>query len=123
MLRTNSKKASSNIREYILKNFDATGYDVELNTDDFSEVAKFILNTVHEEKSYLNGSGVIQFEEWSTGLPSLLDTCYHYNRSAVADLAKILEETDAEASRYKEQDAEKVLDILIYRELVRGAKR
>ena len=49
-------------------------------------------------------------------------TGYYYNRSAVDDLAGILEETDAEKARYNEQDAEKLLTSLIYRELMKGEK-
>ena len=61
-----------------------------------------------------------RFEEWAAGLPSILDTCYYYNRSAVDDLGAILEETDSEKARYSEQQAETRLTYLIYRELVRG---
>lgn len=63
-----------------------------------------------------------RFEEWAAGLPSILDTCYYYNRSAVDDLGAILEETDSEKARYSEQQAETRLTYLIYRELVRGCR-
>lgn len=63
-----------------------------------------------------------RFEEWAAGLPSILDTCYYYNRSAVDDLGAILEETDSEKARYTEQQAETRLTYLIYRELVRGCR-
>lgn len=55
-------------------------------------------------------------------MPSILDTCYYYNRSAVDDLGAILEETAEEKARYSEAQAETLLTSLIYRELVRGCK-
>ena len=59
--------------------------------------------------------------DWCSGLPGVLDTCYYYNRSAVDDLGAILEETDEERARYTEEQAEKMLTTLIYRELKKGA--
>ena len=61
-----------------------------------------------------------RFTDWAQGLPSVLDCCYYYNRSAVDDLGAILEETDAEKARYSEQQAENLLSYLIYRELVKA---
>lgn len=55
--------------------------------------------------------------------PPVLDTCYYYNRSAVADLGNILEETPAEMERYTESGAETLLTNLIYRELKKGAAK
>ena len=55
-------------------------------------------------------------------MPSVLDTCYYYNRSAVVDLGKILDETPEEMSRFTESQAEKLLTDLIYKELVRGCR-
>jgi hypothetical protein len=63
-----------------------------------------------------------RFADWAAGLPSILDTCYYYNRSAVDDLGAILEETAEEKARYSEAQAETLLTSLIYRELVRGCK-
>jgi hypothetical protein len=70
---------------------------------------------------YYKNNECAAFTDWCAGLPSVLDTCYYYNRSAVADLAAILEETPAEAERFTETQAEELLTALIYRELKRGA--
>lgn len=128
MLKTNSKKARENIHVYTMEQFDPTGYDVNQNPETFEETAQIILDTFHDEKvkhdnRYKAGriSEYELFTDWCQGLPSILDTCYYYNRSAVDDLAKILEETDTEKARYSEPDAEKLLTHLIYRELKRGA--
>lgn len=123
MLRTNSKQARENIRQYIIENFTPENYTEE-NIQGFENIAKFILDVFKSE--YYNVTGrytqAEAFANWCGGLPSVLDTCYCYNRSAVEDLKKILDETDAEASKYTEQQAEELLTSLIYRELVRASK-
>ena len=124
MLRTNSKQAINNIRAYIVNNFDGTNYGIE-TPETFEEVARVIYNTFADEYLYeynrrRNEQEV--FTEWCSGLPSILDTCYFYNRSAVEDLGDILEETEAERSRYTEDQAEKYLTYLIYREIKKVIK-
>ena len=127
MLKTNTRKARENIRAYIVDHFDASGY-TEAPPETFPAIAAYILETFHDEKCkhdlrYKAGRIGEQelFFDWAAGLPSLLDTCYYYNRSAVDDLGAILEESESEKARYSESDAERLLTILIYRELVKGA--
>lgn len=128
MLHTNCKKARENIRAYITDHFDPSGYELEKTPETFPEIAVCILETFADEKRYstqyyLRYSITDQaaFTDWCQGLPSILDTCYYYNRSAVADLAAVLEETPEEASKYTETQAENLLTRLIFRELMRGA--
>ena len=123
MLRTNSKKAAENIRVYIMGNFTPEGY-TDNPPQKFPEIAAFILDTFRSEKywcpqdvRYYHGS------DWCAGLPSVLDTLYFYNRSAVDDLGAILEETEQEKNRYTEQQAEQLLTSLIYRELQKGERK
>ena len=119
MLKTNCKKAMENIRAYIEQNFDCTGYELEKEPETFREKACFILETCRSEKRY-SSYGMSDYEifkDWCQGLPGALDTCYYYNRSAVDDLAEILEETEEEKNRYTESEAEEKLTCLIYREL------
>lgn len=130
MLKTNSKKARENIRAYIVINFDPSNYDLTKAPESWPEIAAFILETFRAEKyyslEYMRAKNISEqrvFAEWAAGLPSVLDTCYFYNRSAVDDLAAILEETESEKARYSESDAEKLLTYLIYRELLEGAKK
>ena len=124
MLRSNSKKARENIRVYIMDNFtpDSHGRDRD-EFETFGEVAAFILETFRSEKRYERGPEAAIFTDWCQGLPSVIDTCYYYNRSAVEDLGAILEETEAERNRYSEADAEKLLTNLIYRELLKGGEQ
>lgn len=122
MLRT--KKANENIRAYIMGNFTPENYTDSLPKD-FPRVAAFILNTFRKEKMsdfrYHDCNEFAAFTDWCQGLPSVLNTCYYYNRSAVDDLGAILEETAEEKTRFSEQEAERRLTWLIYRELSKGA--
>ena len=119
-LRTNTKKAIENIRTYIMNNFDGTNYEIE-QPETFEETARIILDTFESEKFRNHGNRQEIFVDWCAGLPSILDTCYYYNRSAVDDLGNILEQTETEKAKYSEAQAERMLSILIYRELVKVA--
>ena len=128
MLKTNSKKARENIRAYIVENFDASNY-TDTPPETWEKIAPFIMETFQAEKyyslEYMRKAGISEiqaFLDWAAGLPSVLDTCYYYNRSAVDDLGMILEETEEEKARYSDQAACDLLTRLIYRELVRGCK-
>jgi hypothetical protein len=123
MLRTNSKKASENVKAYILDNFVAEYADDTVNPENFHQVASAIyadyFRVIKDDYRYKKHNMSMQdlFEDWASGLPGILDTGYYYNRSALKDLANILEETEAEAGKYTESDAEKLLSYLIYREI------
>lgn len=130
MIKTNSKKARENIRRYIMDHVNAEGRELEKEPETFPEAAAFILDTFRSEKywciqdfRYYGGSEQKAFEDWASGLPSALDTCYYWNRSAVDDLGMILEESESEKNRYTESQAEKTLTYLIYRELLEGVKK
>lgn len=71
-----------------------------------------------EEKAYDNeGSRYVIFRSWCQGLPSILNTCYYYNRSAVKDLAEILEVAEEELEMLTERFAEEKLTWMLYREI------
>lgn len=125
MIRTNSRQARENVQAYIMQHFYGCNYDIE-TPETFNQTAAIIMDVFRSEKpaegGYSRMSEQERFTEWAAGLPSILDTCYYYNRSAVDDLGEILEETEQEKARFTEQDAENRLTYLIYRELVRGCK-
>jgi hypothetical protein len=79
-----------------------------------------VYNSDWNHKTY---SEQAYFAEWAAGLPGILDTCYYYNRSAVADVAAILDETETEAAKFTEADAERLLSYLIYREIVKAIRK
>lgn len=126
MLRTNSKQARQNVQTYIMNGFTGENYDIDTAPETFTETAHIIMDVFNHEKPakgvYSRMSEQERFIDWAQGLPSILDTCYYYNRSAVNDLGAILEETEQEKARYSEQAAERLLTTLIYRELERGCK-
>jgi len=122
MLRTNSKKARENVRAYIMNHFTPENY-TDTAPQEWPGIAAFILDTFRSEKpaigAYARMTEQERFTDWASGLPSVLDCCYYYNRPAVDDLGAILEETEAEKARCTEQQAENLLTYLIYRELTR----
>lgn len=123
MLKTNSKKASKNIQQYIIANFDPSSYDEykELNnTTDFSVVAETVYKVFHAEgynKIQNNATELEAFIDWMQGLPTIFNDDYYYNVSAVDLLVELLEETDSEKAKYNEHEAETFLTRLIYREI------
>lgn len=121
MLKTNSKKAQENIKNYILDNFTPDSYTDNAPTGT-RDIMQFIYNcfisekfSIENEKRYYQYNEYSAFIDWCAGLPSVLDTCYYYNRSAVDDLAVILEESESEKSKYTESESEKMLTYLIYK--------
>ena len=120
MLKTNSKKAYENTKNYILDNFTPESY-TDTPPTETKGIFNYIYNCfisekfyIENEKRYYKYNEYTAFVDWCAGLPSIIDTCYYYNRSAVDDLGIILEETEAEKSRYNETEAEKMLTYLIY---------
>ena len=123
MLKTNTKKARQNLQAYIVENFHGENYEIETPAT-FEETALVIYETFKKEKYHSNSWEKAHripeqesFVEWCSGLPSILDTCYYYNRSAVDDLGEILEETEEEKARFTEDKAENLLTRLIYNEI------
>lgn len=130
MLKTNAREARENIRKYIIDRFDCSNYVPKQKPETFPEIAAFIMDcfrsekySIREDYQYYRNNERAAFLDWCAGLPSVLDTCYYYNRSAVDDLAAILEETDSEKERYTETQAEELLTRLLYEELTKGERR
>ena len=124
MLKTNSKKAKENIKSYILNIYDDTAdysnCGIDTNTSNWEDVKKNIKDIFYLEYGrhvdFYKGE-YYAFKNWCQGLPSIIDTCYYYNRSAIKDLGDILEETEEEKEKFTEEQAEEKLTYLIYREV------
>lgn len=127
MLRTTCKKVLDNIRAYILNNTDVTGYDKYEQPETFEQAALIIYDEFTTAKQYELARPRTNIQEcfidWCAGLPSIIDTCYYYNRSAVDDLGKLLEETEQEKAKYSETQAERMLSALIYREIMKEVRK
>ena len=119
-LRTNSKKAAENLYKYI-KFYTAELFEDQETTTRADLYTAIYKKFVAEEKPRSDYNKRYHeravFESWAQGLACNGLFCYYYNRSALDDIATILEETEEEKSRYKEEDAEKLLTSLIYREI------
>ena len=122
MIKSTTRQAKENIKNYVLFNFAIDEYNEEHTpiTNDFEQVAKAILDNCfgclwHELKRGKNFYQI--FEYYCQGLPTYFDTCYYYNRSAIADLGDILEQSEQERNQYTQQQAEQRLTQLIYREI------
>lgn len=127
MLKSNSKKACDNIRNYIMEDFDyisesANYSGVTLDEKDITSAIAYAFGIFEEEKkheierNYECASYAI-FHDWAQGLALGGLFCYYYNRSAVDDLGAILEESESEKAKYNERQAEEMLTRLIYREM------
>ena len=130
MLKTNSKKAKENVRNYIisaseiyvLENIE-NAEDQKRILSDFNELSDLIHSTFKSEylHGYVNKNMTYQdaFIRWASGLAfgSLFD---YYLSSAVDTLGNILDETEEEKNKYSQADAEKLLTYLIYRETKRA---
>lgn len=131
MLKTNSKKACENIRNYIMNDFDyiqerAEYNGIVLDKNNVQSVLAYAYGIFKSEKkreiedNYSNPNFAI-FKDWAQGLALGWLFCYFYNRSAVDDLAEILEESESEKAKYSESEAEIMLTRLIYREMEKAA--
>lgn len=126
MLSAMSNQVKENVKLYILEHFNPEGY-TEAPPHKYKEVSSFILAVFRREKynspedeRYYHDSEQAAFIDWCEGLPSILDTCYYYNRSAVEDLARLLQMSKTECKRYSEERAENYISRLLYRTLKEG---
>ena len=132
MLRSNSKKARENIRNYIIEwdsDYIRERSDYTIPEDDVDAILAYAYDEIFRdeykyriEDNYSNPCFVI-FEDWAKGLALGGLFCYYYNRSAVDDLGAILEETEEEKGKYTESEAEEMLTRLIYREMEDASRK
>lgn len=123
--KTNSKQAIMNIRNYIMDGFRIENDGIVIDATDYNRnfrtIANLIVNEFMEEKGYyINRYGMqATFIDWMQGLPSIIDSCYYYNRSAIDDLGDLLNQSESERHKFTEEQAELTLTKLIYRELMK----
>lgn len=117
MLKTNSKQARENIRAYILDSWNLEPEEQGRTWEETQEAIKesFYFQAYSSEYERKQNRQEA-FKNWLAGLPKGLgdfNLC-----QAVEDLGDILDETEAEKSRYTEDQANKLLSYLIYREVM-----
>lgn len=134
MIRSNSKKAINNIKNYIISiyNTDSDREGLEEVAEnptiaDFEAIAKNIYTCFIEEAYYnymrMRYSEQEAFSVWCSGLCGTIRTSEYYLGQAVDVLGDILEETEEEKAKYTRSQAEKMLDYLIYREIKKALRK
>lgn len=134
MRRSNSKDVNNLIRDFVMEHFNDVYYPdkkdwlPDLDTSNYNDVSKVVLDVFYQEKvkhdnAYNAGRVSIYtlFEEWVSCLCSALPSKYYYNVSAVDLLGRWLDQTDDEKSKYSEDQAERMITKLLYRELTKHA--
>lgn len=126
MIKSNSKKAKENLKNYIIKIYDNevdySNHNITTDTTDYNIIKENIKTIFNLEVGNWYSKQVGEynaFVNWCQGLPSIIDTCYYYNRYAKDDLAIILEETEEEKNKFTEEQAQEKLTHLLYREIFR----
>lgn len=127
MLRTNSKKARENVRNYIMTDSEYIAERLAEMLPNDGITAENLKESdalycvwqcfVGEASPRWDKNVFEQFERWASGLALGGLFLYYYNVSAVQVLGDILEETEEERSKYTEEQAERLLTLLIFREV------
>ena len=125
MLKTNSKQAKQNIKNYIMAVFNEYATDCgsspEKAAATLADAAGVIFQDVKRVLNIKHNNYVSQadFTRYAAMLPGYVETFYN----AWNVLAEILEETPAEAAKYDNIKAENVLTAIVYRELFNAVLR
>lgn len=122
MVKINSKKCRENVRNYIIQNFDPTDYNIAQFPSTFEETAKIIWDIFNKEMRCKNNyrNKYYIFISWCQGLPSILDTCYYYSRSARNDMMSIQEVSEEDNYNHGERECEQLLTELIWEEITKA---
>ena len=126
-IRSTSKEVKNAIRAWILEHAadpDELGYDEDIfrpaNPADFKQIARMILDVFRSEKGWrIRQIGEYHaITEWFEGLPSILNTIplveYYTARQTVKGW---LQQTDAEAAKYGDDEVIHTALHLVAREL------
>ena len=118
MLKTNSKQAITNIKNYIMESWNIEPEEQGRTWEETREAIKKAFEVEKYSSDYEKQQTRQQaFADWLQGLPRGLGD-YMLN-TAIITLGSILEETTEEANRYSQSQAEGKMNYLIYREVYR----
>lgn len=134
MIKSNSKRAIDNIKNYIISiyNTDSDREGLEEVPEnptmaDFEAIAKNIYTCFIDEAYYnynkMRYSEQEAFSLWCSGLCGAIHTGDYYLGQAVEVLGDILEETAEERAKFTRDKAEQMLDYLIYREIKKAIRK
>ena len=131
-LKTNSKQAKTNLFEYIRENIADRAEEANATIESNKDAALFVYQTFLDEKMCDYYKAKIRafkmseydvFKDWAQGLPlnGLFDFWYHCTAKTTA--SEILEETESEANRFTEEEAENFLTRWIYSTIKKEIER
>lgn len=117
MLKTNSRQARENLKAYIMTSWNIEPEDQsrtwEETQQDIRESFYFQAYSSEYERKQNKQEA---FKNWLSGLPHGLGDFFLCQ--AVEDLGSILNQTEAERTKYTEDQASESLAYLIYREVM-----
>lgn len=117
MLKTNSRKAKENIRGYIMDSWNIEeGEEARTWKETKEAITKAFIFQAYRSDYERRQNRQEAFINWLCGLPRGLGD--HMLCKGICTLAEILEETQEEAGKYTEAEAENKLNYLIYREVM-----
>lgn len=120
MLKTNSRKAKENIRAYIMDSWNIEeGEEARTWTETKEDIMNSFIYEAYSSEYERKQNRQEAFINWLCGLPRGLGD--YVLCKGVETLQAILEETDQEAGKYTEEQAQNKLSYLIYREVVNNA--
>ena len=136
MLKTNSKEVNEKIKNLIIASYENCeeyySFDNKEVKTEYNDICKDIMqafeNEMCHDKRYLANRISKQdlFYNWLQGLPTAFDIAddiflgYNSAKNLVGDL---LEQTEVEKNKYTEEDSEKLIVWLLYRELTKHANK
>lgn len=130
MLRTSSKKVKEKIKAYLINGFEDSGRysdkDKDIALYRYDEVCDEVLIAFYEQiiefdKGYYTSPKSNLFDGfvyWVSGLCDEINSIYYYKPIAKDIIAEWLEETEEEKNKYSEEQAERLITSLLWRELL-----
>ena len=125
MLKTNSKKVTQKIKNWVIKNSDFRGYDdlPVKSPSSFADYAANIYFIFKQERSNYKDFEQKAFIDWLVGLPVSLNSAdYYYNNSAIDILGDILEQTSEEKNKFDAWEAGRMMSYLVYKNIIKEVK-
>lgn len=132
MLRSTRKEVCEKLHKTLIdsawdemQEIAGVGLDTVPEDERWELTAKEIWRCFHETYYFGNMARLNRqemFREWCSGLPNYMPSFY-YNWDCKKYIQELLEESDEEAERYSEREAETLLANLFYREITKAADR
>jgi len=114
MLKTNTKKVMNSIRNYVFENYCNDDVEIKNANDAIEHLKEDWLDYAKQHKDPYFKYSVDEFDSWLQGLPCGLDYYASYGE-AWNFLKEAMEETEEEAKRFTQEQANHRLSMLIFK--------